>query len=243
MNAQDKSTPADVWATLRKERANFVQIPHQLADTGNMPVDWDFVDEEAQPLAEIFQTRGSYKYDGAPRQAKNTVAGHFIQDAWAKGVIIGVIASPDHGGDMGKAAVFAPELTRDAILDACRARHTYGTTGAKIFLDVRVNGRLMGEKLPLTPQPVQVDVRVSAPADIETVEVCKNNRFVYTRAGGGKEVVFAFRDSEPLRDGTYYYVRVRQQDGEIAWSSPVWFMDKTKLNEKQHREGFREVWE
>ena len=243
LNAQDKSTPADVWATLRKERANFVQIPHQLADTGNVPTDWDFVDEEAQPLAEVFQTRGSYEYDGTPRQAKNTVAGHFIQNAWAKGVIIGVIASPDHGGGMGKAAVFAPELTRDAILDACRARHTYGTTGAKIFLDVRVNGRLMGEKLPLTTQPVQVDVRVSAPADIEAVEVCKNNRFVYTRAGGGKDVTFTFRDSEPPRDGTYYYVRVRQQDGEIAWSSPVWFFDKAKLNEKQHREGVREMWE
>jgi hypothetical protein len=71
----------------------------------------------------------------------------------------------------------------------------------------------------------------------------KNNRFVYTPAGKGKDITFTFRDSEPPRDGTDSYVRVRPQDGEIAWSSPVWFFAKTKLNEKQHREGFREVGE
>ena len=32
-----------------------------------------------------------------------------------------VIAAPDHGGGYGKACVFAPEPTREAILDAIRA--------------------------------------------------------------------------------------------------------------------------
>jgi hypothetical protein len=241
-NAFDRSTPADIWATLRKMKANFIHIPHQLADTGNVPTDWEYVDEEAQPVAEIFQTRGSYEYEGTPRQAKRTVAGHFIQDAWAQGIIIGVIASPDHGGGLGKAAVFAPELTREAILEACRQRHTYGTTAAKIFLDVRVNGHLMGEKLPLDERPVVVTIRVSAPGEIEVVEVCKNNRFVYTREVEGSQATLTFRDNEAPTDGTYYYVRVRQENGEIAWTSPVWFLSSTRLNTLQHREGLREKW-
>ena len=43
--------------------------------------------------------------------------------------------------------MWAPELTREAILDAMRARHCYGATAAKIVLDVRVDGHLMGEKV------------------------------------------------------------------------------------------------
>ncbi|MFQ5810657.1 MAG: hypothetical protein ACE5JM_13670, partial [Armatimonadota bacterium] len=120
LNARDRSTPADVWKRLREDRVNFVHIPHQLADTGNVPTDWNYTDEVAQPVAEIFQSRGSYEYFGTPRQAGKPAEGYYLQDAWAKNIVIGVIASPDHGGGMGKAAIYAPELTREAILDAVR---------------------------------------------------------------------------------------------------------------------------
>ena len=163
-NARNRQTPSEVWADLYRMKANFVHIPHQLADTGNVPTDWHFHDEVAQPVAEIFQTRGSYEYFGAPRQAKNTIPGpsSFLQDAWARNIVIGVIASPDHGGGYGKACVFAEELTRESILDALRVRRCYGTTAAKIFLDVRVSGHLMGEKLA-TPAGAEVKIDVDGP--------------------------------------------------------------------------------
>ncbi len=225
-NARNGQTPAQVWEDLRKLQANFVHIPHQIADTGNVPTDWDFVDEVAQPVAEIFQVRGSYEHKGAPREAGRSTpkAGYFLQDAWARGVVIGVIASPDHGGGYGKACVWAPKLTREAVLDALRARRCYGTTGAKIVLDVRVDGHLMGEKVA-TPagESVRVDIRVRCPMEIDRVEVCRNNRFVYTREIDGKNAEFTFVDREPVEGRSWYYVRVLQEDEEIAWSSPVWF--------------------
>jgi len=225
-NARNYQTPAQVWEDLRKMNADFIHIPHQLADTGNVPVDWNFADERVQPVAEIFQIRGSYEYKGTPREAGRTTPGpgYFIQDAWARGIVIGVIASPDHGGGYGKACVYAPELTREAILDAIRARHCYATTAAKIFLDVRVDGHLMGEKVA-TPAPknVEVEVRVRAPADIDRIEVCRNNQFIYSNQPEGREEELTFIDREPLEGRSYYYVRVIQKDEEIAWSSPVWF--------------------
>ncbi len=227
-NARNRQTPAEVWEDLRKLKADFVHIPHQLADTGNVPTDWKYVDEEAQPVAEIFQIRGSYEYKGAPREAgRTTPPGWFLQDAWARGIVIGVIASPDHGGGYGKACVFAPELSRETILDAIRARHCYGTTAAKIFLDVRVNGRLMGEKIA-EPAGATVEVKIAArcPADIERIEVCRNNRFIYTKKPEGREAAFTFLDREPVDGRSYYYVRVVQKDEELAWSSPVWFGTK-----------------
>ncbi len=224
-NARNYDTPAQVWEKLRRARANFVHIPHQLADVGNVPTDWSFVDEQAQPVAEIFQNRGSYEYEGAPRQAVRSKAkGHFIQDAWAQGVVIGVIASPDHGGGHGKAAVFAPALTREALLDAIRARHTYGTTGAKIFLDVRVNGHLMGEKAKREGGPVTVEVVAIGAGPLARVDICRNNQFIYSREIGGKEARLQFKDTKPLPGTSYYYVRVIQEDEEIAWSSPVWLV-------------------
>ena len=224
-NERNRQTPAQLWDDLRKMKANFVQIPHQIADTGNVPTDWNFTDEVAQPVAEIFQCRGSYEYKGAPREANSTTpAGYFIQDAWKRGTVIGSIASPDHAGGYGKACVYAPVLSREAILDALRARRCFASTAAKIFLDVRVNGHLMGEKVE---QPagamVTVEVTADCPGDIDRIEVCRNNEFVHCVNGSGRTAQFGFADAHPVAGFSFYYVRVMQKDGEIAWSSPVWF--------------------
>ncbi|MFP4058208.1 MAG: CehA/McbA family metallohydrolase [Candidatus Brocadiia bacterium] len=224
-NANNGQTPAELWTALRKMNADFVLIPHQLADTGNVPTDWSFHDETAQPVAEIFQTRGSYEHRGAPRQARRTTpeGDYFLHDAWARGILIGVIASPDHGGGMGKAAVYATELSRPAILDALRARQCFGTTAARIFLDVRVDGHLMGHKSSTAPgDSVAITVRARCPAPIDRIEICRNNQFIHTRRPEGPAADFTFVDRSPPRDRAYYYVRLVQDDGEIAWTSPVW---------------------
>ena len=222
-NARDETTPRQLWDQLAGMKANFVNIPHQLADTGNVPVDWDFADEVAQPVAEVFQARQSYEYDGCPRQAGRTLRGHFIQDAWARGIVIGVIASPDHGGGQGKAAIYAKELTREAILDAVRARRCYGTSAGRIFLDVRANGHLMGEKVTAkNGGPITVSANALGANDVDRIDLCRNNEFIYSKPGEGREASFTYRDVQPPEGKSYYYVRVQQKDGELAWTSPVW---------------------
>ncbi|MFV1964245.1 MAG: hypothetical protein ACC628_02390 [Pirellulaceae bacterium] len=224
-NARNRQTPADVWEDLRKLNADFVHIPHQLADTGNVPTDWNFADEQAQPVAEIFQVRGSYEYKGTPREAKrSTPPGYFLQDAWARGVVIGIIASPDHGGGYGKACVYAPDLSRKAILNGLRDRHCFGTTGSRMFIDMRVDGHLMGDKVADTPtSPVTVKIHVRCPVDIDRIEICRNNEFVYINQPLDREAKLTFVDMEPAGGRSYYYVRVIQTDEEIGWTSPVWF--------------------
>jgi hypothetical protein len=224
-NADSGQTPAELWAELRKMGANFVQIPHQIADTGNVPTDWRYADEKAQPVAEIFQNRGSYEHLNPPRGAPRAIpkSGWYLQDVWARGTVVGVIASPDHGGGRGKAAVFSPDYSRESILEAIRERHTYGTTAARIFLEVRVNGRLMGEKIPASGgKPVEVKIRVRCPGDIDRVEVCRNNQFIYVNQPESRSADLTFIDNAPIDGYSYYYVRVMQKDEEIAWSSPVW---------------------
>lgn len=223
--SNDGSTPAQMWDDLRRRGANFILIPHQLADGGNVPTDWSFVDETAQPVAEVFQMRGSYEHEGAPRLARRVVprAGWYLQDAWKRGVVIGVIASPDHDGGRGKACVLATDRSREAILDALRARRSYGTTGARITLDVRVDGHLMGTLVESPPAgPVAVHVRATCPADVARVEICRDGEWVHAEPGSGPVVDFVWTDAAAPRAPAWYYVRVVQADGELAWSSPVW---------------------
>ncbi len=222
--AYNGDSPSELWSELRRMKADFVQIPHQLADTGNVPVDWDYADEEAQPVAEIFQTRGSYEYAGAPRHAGNATgeAGNYIRDAWARGLRIGVIASPDHGGGLGKAAVWARSKSRAAILEAIRERRTFGTTAARVWMDFRVDGHLMGEAADPGKGPVEITAEVRSPQPIDKLEICRNNEFVYAASPGSTRASVEFVDTDPLAGPSYYYLRVIQTDGEVAWSSPVW---------------------
>jgi aspartate carbamoyltransferase regulatory subunit len=85
----------------------------------------------------------------------------------------------------------------------------------------------MGEKIA-EPAKGVVEVKVTArcPADIDRIEVCRNNQFIYTKQPEGRETSFTFLDREPVEGRSYYYVRVVQKDEELAWSSPVWFGTK-----------------
>ena len=39
---------------------------------------------------------------------------------------------------------------------------------------------------------------------------------------GEREVAFSFRDTNAEAGSSYYYVRIQQEDGQMAWASPIW---------------------
>jgi len=229
-------SPADVWRQL--DGVSFLCIPHQLADwrgkgKGNPPTDWTFVDEVLQPVAEIFQARGSYEYLGCPRQSKTATPfkGYFLQDAWAKDIVIGVIASPDHGGGLGKVGVWAANLTREAIFQAVRARHTFGTSGPKMSLFFRSGDALMGDKVGRPDGPIPFQVRARALRDIKELVIFRNNEIVFRHEPGKKEIELGWTDpNPPTANHLWYYARIHATDDELAWSSPIWFSE----NPPQH---------
>lgn len=95
-----------------------------------------------------------------------------LRDAFALGHRVGVVCNSDGhkgrpGADFPGASFFgatggltcflAPRLDRDAIFEAMRRRHHYGTTGARMFLDVGVDlarpGRLYRRDPAVFPDP------------------------------------------------------------------------------------------
>jgi hypothetical protein len=117
----------------------------------------------------------------------------------------------------------ATGLTRKEVFEAWRARRTYATSGKRILLSFKVNDHWMGEDIALASDDARrLVVNVTGTAPIQSIDVVKNNEDVHTweRPTNGVDVVWD--DASEAKTGDYYYVRVTQEDGEMAWSSPVW---------------------
>ena len=215
-----------------------ISIPHTTAT--QMGTDWRYNDEQAERLVEMFQgNRDSYEYLGAPRGAtaeKIVVGGYissgeihpkgFIWNALAKGYKMGFIASSDHRSThMSYAAVYTPERSYDGIWDSLHARRTYAATD-NIIVDFQSGGHAMGEEFTTT-EPPRIDVRIIGTGEIQQVDIIKDNTFIYTAHPDVSEVTFTYTDAD-IEPGThYYYVRVIQQDNNMAWGSPIWVNYKT----------------
>jgi hypothetical protein len=52
--------------------------------------------------------------------------------------------------------------------------------------------------------------------------VIKNNTYVHKVEPNTAEASFEYVDADSKPGESYYYVRVRQADGQLAWGSPIW---------------------
>ena len=215
----EDNMPRDLFKAL--EGKNAIIIPHQLAD-GKSAFDWTKWNNQWEPIAEIFQARGSYEYVGAPRSARIQREGHCLWDALARGIRIGVIASSDHGFRHGAyAGVYVKEKTREGIFEAMRARRTYAATDT-IVLDFRIDGYFMGDEAFSQSAP-ELEARIIGTDKLDCVDVIRNNQIWRTFSPDGKMFTFSYTDCSLLPGNeAYYYVRCVQKDNEMAWSSPIW---------------------
>lgn len=208
-----------LWERMQGHEA--ISIPHTIAAGGG--TNFAYNDPALEPLLEIYQgCRMSYEADGAPREnSGDRFASGYAQSALAKGYKIGFIASSDHRSThISYAAVYAEELTREGIFRALQARHAYAATD-NIVVDVRVGDAIMGDSIRTDEIP-QVRVSIRGTGPIHAIQIIKDNTYAYTVRPGVREASFTFRDIDARPGESYYYVRVQQEDGQMAWASPIW---------------------
>lgn len=230
-------SPAKIIGRLRSLGAMI--IPHQ-----HFGADWRGLDPDVYRVMEVYSQHGSSEYIGCPRQIpfltkqlqKNSAGNEnaTFQEILALGAKLGVTAGSDtHSGrpglsnwtrvgrtyNGGLTAVFSGEKTRKDIWDALRNRQCYGTTGPRIYLEFSLNGSPMGSELQAGER--ELAVYCIGTAVLERVEIIKNNRVIGTEGSGSIECAFTLDDSAEQEED-FYYVRVTQADGEMAWSSPIW---------------------
>jgi hypothetical protein len=141
----------------------------------------------------------------------------------------------------GLAGLFVESLDRACVRDAFERRHSFATNGIRPWMEVHIDATPMGGELPEaqagdgdshrlwiryegTDAIEGVDlVRSGGVARLETEELVTGGRSGGEGAEGeGDFLALDFTRTIPrLSPGEFHYVRVRQKDGGIAWSSPI----------------------
>ena len=230
---------ARLYAELR--RTNGISMPHSSAT--NQGTDWRDNDPEVEPLVEIYQGyRTSYEYEGAPRAATTAnkraqKSGFQPQGFWwnalDKGYKLGIQASSDHWSThVSYACILAESWTREGLLDAMRKRHAYAATDNIVLNFQAVTGTttaLMGDIVTAeaSAEP-KLLVRTVGTGTIKQIDLIRNRTFIYTTRPGTRQASFDYIDRQSPAGESWYYVRVMQDDGQLAWSSPIWIQKPPK---------------
>lgn len=146
---------------------------------GGRPTNLNYHAPHLEPLAEIHSTHGTSEW--------------FVEDALNRGYKVGITAGADGvtgrpGADhpgwrlnrnvrSGLTAVYATELSKEALWEAFQARRCYGTTGERIRLWTEVDGHPMGSSYATSGQP-QVQIRAEGTAAIERVELLRGTQVI-----------------------------------------------------------------
>jgi hypothetical protein len=198
-----------------------ILVPHHAAYArGWRGIDWARCPTDVCPVAEVYSEHGACFDDrGLHPMILHSNGGRTttgtIGYALSKGLRVGVIASTDdHFGYPGAyreglAAVWATDLSREAIWEAIRARRTYAVTGDRIGLGLALNGQPMGSEVAHDSQR-EIAVRVEAMDEIEKVEILRNGRVVH------REHVPTVLPDDPFEGGG---AKVRLQWGWGPWAA------------------------
>ncbi len=235
----------NLYAAAREHGA--LVIPHHSANR-EMGVDWSLGhDPRVERLVEIHSVWGNSERPasaGNPLPIQNQggeVEGQHVVDALRMGRRLGFVGGGDtHDGrpgdelhnrqdepanyhlcrQQGLMGVWAPNLTRQAIFEALWKRRVYATTRVRVLLRFCAAGTPMGGETEVDgPFPVTVEAKSSTP--IARVEIVQDGEDVASITPGTQAV--HWREQLKVQDDeSWVYARVTREDGEMAWSSPVW---------------------
>jgi len=199
-----------------------------------MGTDWRDNDPLVEPIVEIYQgDRMSYEHEGAPRAGFDPQLDRFpanlggwepkgfINLALEKGYRLGFQASSDHWSThISYFMVLAEKADRESILQAVKKRHVYAATD-NIIVDVRSGNNIMGDEFE-TPDAPKLEIKVHGTTTLAQVEILRDSLVVAALRPQGPTFQLNWADPQPQPGTHYYYIRVTQADGELAWSSPMW---------------------
>lgn len=147
--------------------------------------------------------------------------------------------------DPGLTAVLADTFSREGLFSALYNRRCYATTGQRIILGFDIAGSIMGSEISLAKKPGLAFNRhisgfVVGTGPVEKIEIIRCGKCLETIVPESETAEFTYDDMDNLdkialppgvneTPFVYYYVRVTQKDGHVAWSSPIWIdLDKAK---------------
>jgi hypothetical protein len=138
----------------------------------------------------------------------------------------------------GLTAILAKEHNRSSLIEALQARSCYATTGERIIVGLQIAGQGMGTELDTKSRPgLEFNRYITGYAigtcPLTEAALIRNGKVLRTFNVKDEKLEIEVDDTDFLSQialeppperapFAYYYLRVTQQDGHIAWSSPIW---------------------
>jgi hypothetical protein len=244
-------SPQELWDVLVRYGKPVTAISHTGA-TGmgtdwNL---FDSIDHRVENVIEIFQgARVSYEAAGAPQptvglregetynhssnvigkpvvgqpiRSFTTLNNGTYQNALSHGLKLGVWADSDHiSTHTSYGGVYVKEFTREGIIEALNARRTIAATD-KIFVDFTCNDQLFGSESASLNGKAVIKFNVNGTAKLKRLTLVRNEQDLQSWEPQTSAHSQSFTDESMLPGESRYYLRVEQEDGNMAWSSPVW---------------------
>ena len=217
----------DLWEKF-KDRA-YITIPHFHFPGKLKEGEWYTCPYEGvETCLEIFSCHASYERDDVLERHIAEIKSmrpdrhgkYFLQNGYHYGYLCNSDGHKGNPGFNGLTAVYAKELTREAVLEAIRSRRVYGTTNARIRLLFTINGHLMGSILPNEAEKV-IKISLQGERPFKAVDVFRNGELFQRFRPGTIEFKTEFNVCE--EGPSNWYIRATQYDNHISYSSPIWF--------------------
>src|SRR5262249_49370776 len=142
----------------------------------------------------------------------------FIIHAFEKGYRLAFQSSSDHWSThISYCIVLAERHDRQAILDGLKKRHCFAATD-NIIMDVSSGENVMGDEFKSSAAPT-LQIHIVGTAPLESIDILKDSDVVETIRPNRQVYQGKWTDPMPVPGVHYYYVRVQQKDGELAWAS------------------------
>jgi len=190
-------------------------------------------DNRIARFVEVYSSHGTNEYPDNPRPLRNPASdfSKYMQGGLESGKRFGVIgASDNHDSKPGRsswgiypgglAGIWATDLTRDSIWSSLWNYKTYATSADRIYLEVFIDGHPMGSEFETTGS-VKIEAYIIGKTDSLSAVLIKNNQKIasYESSNGVIEIDL---QEDPGVGEHFYYIRVTQDNGERAWSTPIW---------------------
>jgi hypothetical protein len=210
-----------------------VALPHHVGWTG---ADEESHDERLQPCFEVVSCHGAYETrEDTVIGRRGEDRGRFLLELLRDGLRFGFTGGSDGHGLLyqhgvsrkrdahrtGLTCVICREPSRPEVMRAVRSRRVYATSGVAMWVRLWVDGLPMGSVAPWSRDP-RIEMSVDAYASLEALWLVTavSERHLPCR---GREIRLDTPLGMDAGRARFVYLRVLRKDGEMAWSSPVFF--------------------
>ena len=231
---------ANLWKKVNKQKDAFAYLAHpQTTDYNNLFTTALNLSADSAIVGMAARSGPAFSVDTT---YSDPSTGHFVtryNDALKQGYHLGVGLDHDTHysvfgrSSAGRLVLMAPSLTQSEIYKALRKMRFYSSDDWNTQVNFKVNNQIMGSDIVQTGNPV-LSVNIS---DADLTDATSTIAIYYgvPASGVAPTVLTTVSNSSVLNythtiannTSYYYYAKITQTDGDIIWTSPIWYKKNT----------------